>query len=77
MVVNKVGGIISVWKGNVFTVEEVFSCDGFLGLRGKWKGISCFIVNVYSPSAIGEKMRLWGDFEIEVWGSYLVPSEGF
>lgn len=40
MVVNKVGGIISVWKGNVFTVEEVFSCDGFLGLRGKWKGIS-------------------------------------
>lgn len=52
---NNAGGLVFIWKNDCFQLDQVFPGQGFLGLRGKWKGFDCMIVNVYSPCSLGTR----------------------
>lgn len=60
---NREGGLICIWKRGIFSLQECVSGPVFLGLIGAWgsEGVSCEIVNVYSPCNLEEKRSLWAN----------------
>ncbi|XP_057452614.1 uncharacterized protein LOC130744447 [Lotus japonicus] len=65
--VNRAGGLLCVWRKDLFVLQNVMVGVGFMGLVGTW-GIQtqvCAIVNVYSPCNLEEKRRLWA--ELVAW----------
>lgn len=59
--VNRAGGLLCIWKNVVFSIEECFTGEGFIGLKGKWGGKDCVICNVYSSCLLRDKRRQWGE----------------
>lgn len=58
---NRSGGILCVWKKNLFVLESSVEGPGYLGLIGLWGNDQqrCVIVNIYSGCSIAEKRALW------------------
>ncbi|XP_057426056.1 uncharacterized protein LOC130719419 [Lotus japonicus] len=59
--VNRAGGLLCIWKHDLFKVSASFSDNGFLGLVGAWGSddVNCVIVNVYSSCNLEEKRIMW------------------
>jgi len=55
------GGLLSMWKKDVFGYESHVLGKGFIAITGKHLRLShrCVIVNVYVACALSEKERLW------------------
>ena len=53
----KSGGLLSIWKPEVFSKSNSFSSRHFLAITGHWKGFEDLItfVNVYAPQSISTK----------------------
>ncbi|CAJ2672026.1 unnamed protein product [Trifolium pratense] len=55
------GGLLSVWKRNLFKLCFSFTGTGYLGVCVEWKGMPLYIVNIYSPCSISGKRDLWSE----------------
>lgn len=66
----RVGGILSMWCGSLFSLKYHFSRKGFLGVGGLWakNNMSCTIVNVYSSCIILEMRDMWRDLALSKRG---------
>ncbi|XP_071718074.1 uncharacterized protein [Rutidosis leptorrhynchoides] len=56
------GGIISLWDPFSFVKSDLWCDDNFVIVKGKWvrKNLQVFMVNVYAPQSLTEKVILWG-----------------
>lgn len=54
-------GLIILWRKDHFVLSDIFSEEGYLGIRGCFKGepIPVTVFNIYSQCALLEKRRLW------------------
>lgn len=61
--VGRSGGLLCIWRKEIFSAEYAFAGDGFLGVEGKWKGCQApvMIINIYAPQERCAKKRLWDD----------------
>lgn len=59
------GGLICIWGTDCFTIQDSFSRNGFLGMKGLWWSSQdpCFIFNIYSPCSLSRKRALWADLK--------------
>lgn len=59
-------GLLSMWDPKVFDVQDSYSGDGYLGVKGVWGADSspCFIFNIYSPCNIVGKRALWEELRV-------------
>ncbi|CAK8569521.1 unnamed protein product [Lathyrus sativus] len=55
----KFGGIITLWKEDLFEVICNFKREGCLGLKLLWKGSNYYVINVYSPCSLPLRSLLW------------------
>lgn len=53
-------GLIILWRKDHFVLSDIFSEEGYLGIRGCFKGepIPVTVFNIYSQCALLEKRRL-------------------
>src|ERR1044072_5147662 len=61
--VNRGGGLLCIWRSNIFTLEDNFEAAGFNGLVGWWEypNNRCVIVNVHSSCNLEVKRDLWAE----------------
>ncbi|KAI5424003.1 hypothetical protein KIW84_030283 [Lathyrus oleraceus] len=64
-------GIISIWRKDVITPKFSFRGDGYLGINCLWKGLNCYLVNIYSSCILLEKRNLWSN-PLKVKSNFLV-----
>ncbi|XP_058775761.1 uncharacterized protein LOC131650039 [Vicia villosa] len=55
------GGLLIMWKMDVFSPVFSFGGTGLIGICGNFGGKQCFFVNVYSPCDLLSKRKLWED----------------
>lgn len=57
-VVGRSGGLLMLWRSSVFSLEEAFVGEHFLGVRGRWgeNKTECTIINVYVPATKKKKV---------------------
>ncbi|PNX66795.1 cytochrome p450, partial [Trifolium pratense] len=55
------GGLLTVWKRDLFNFCFSFTGTGFLGLCVEWKNTVIYIVNIYSPCNMSGKRKLWSE----------------
>nr|KYP52746.1 hypothetical protein KK1_025491 [Cajanus cajan] len=55
------GGLLSIWRRDKFTANDIFLGENFIGVAGTWKenNILCSIVNLYAPCDVNRKKELW------------------
>ncbi|GJU77985.1 RNA-directed DNA polymerase, eukaryota [Tanacetum coccineum] len=55
------GGILCVWDSNMFHKKNSTISDYFIAILGKWlpNDKNFFIISVYAPQELSEKMMLW------------------
>lgn len=55
------GSLFIMWRTTIFTLQQSFQGDGFIGVRGLWgiNRIEITLVNVYAPCDSGRKAQLW------------------
>lgn len=61
--VGKSGGLICMWRKEIFEATDSFAGAGYLAVVGKWKGYSETItfINVYAPQDKVSKRTLWDE----------------
>ncbi|GLT46628.1 hypothetical protein SLA2020_203720 [Shorea laevis] len=57
------GGILCIWKSDVFTMKKTLDGTGYCGVFGFWgkEEVPCYFINVYSPCEKQEKRKLWAE----------------
>ncbi|PNX74096.1 cysteine-rich receptor-like protein kinase [Trifolium pratense] len=55
------GGLLSIWKRDLFKFRYSFTGTGFLGACIEWKDSLIYIVNIYSPCSMAGKRKLWDE----------------
>src|SRR4051812_1247954 len=53
------GGLITMWKEEIFEEILSFKGEGFLGVKLRCKDLSFYVVNVYSSCYLSQKKKLW------------------
>ncbi|XP_071727700.1 uncharacterized protein [Rutidosis leptorrhynchoides] len=55
------GGIISLWDPSIFLKSNIWCDDNYVIVKGTWLkvNIETFMVNVYAPQALSNKVILW------------------
>ncbi|GKU89353.1 hypothetical protein SLEP1_g3500 [Rubroshorea leprosula] len=70
-VARRLGGLLCIWKSNVFKMEKVIEGVGFLGVFGFGgvEEVPCYIVNVYSSCQGIEKRQLREELRVLIGNS--------
>lgn len=55
------GGLIILWKYDLFESLFSFSLEGFMGINVEWKEKLYYIMNVYSSCCIMKKRKIWSE----------------
>lgn len=55
------GGILTMWKANVFKSTSRIVHSNFILLTGTFQGFECVLVNVYAPNDSLSRRNLWAE----------------
>ncbi|KAL8543151.1 hypothetical protein ACS0TY_003882 [Phlomoides rotata] len=59
------GGLITLWRNSIFTLDNQWGTSGALAIKGTWQGNikNLILINVYAPCGSTDQLRLWENIQ--------------